>query len=88
MRQPNEYRSEAVFKSSSNAYSGAMRFVVISSNDPRANGRKGHTHIIEGPLDIRHYASIEGRKLPPGRLTVRTHQRDRQPQTTDLPISL
>ena len=32
MRQPNEYRSESVFKVSSNAYSGAARFIVTSPN--------------------------------------------------------
>jgi len=47
-----------------------------------------HTHIIKGPLDVRHNASIKGRELPPGRLTVRTDQRNRQSQSTNLPISL
>lgn len=61
---------------------------VIPLNDPRTPGMKRRTHIIKRPLDVRHNAPIKGRKLPLGRLTVRTHQWNGQSQTTDLPISL
>ena len=88
MRQPIEYKSEAVFKASSSAYSGAKPFTVISLNDSRAVGKKRRTHIIKRPLDVGHHTPVESGKLPPGRLTVGTDQRDRQAQTTDLPISL
>lgn len=87
-RQPNEYRSEAVFRASSNAYSGATQFAATFSKQISRSRQGAHTHVIKGPLDVRHSASIKCRELPSSRLTIGMCQRNCQSQSANLPISL
>ena len=83
-KHPREYMSEAVFKTSSRAYSGAKKQHM---NLNRRYNDKTRTHVVKWALCIRRHSTVVSRKFP-SRRTVCTSQGDGQTQTANFPVAL